>query len=290
MWGMYKENIKKKKMSIIIYGILGLLGIFLLSGIRIVRPIEKGLIETLGKYKKTAEQGFHWIIPIIQRMIKINITEQMVDIPPQIIQTNDKLNMTVDAVVYYKVKDVKAAEYNVDGHKEQLTSLARTTLRAVMGKLSLTQCIQERNKINSQVESVLDKETDAYGVEVLRVEVQRIEPPKDVQEAMNEVVKAEQSKIAAKDFATAKETEADGLKRADIKEAQGIAEGKKLVADANAYKIKVENEAAKKYFEGNAQKLKQLEVAKESFKENSKIIMGQDSNKILKLFDLAKND
>jgi len=145
-------------MSYITYGIIGFLGLVFILGIRIVRPTHKMLVETLGKYSKTVEQGFHWIIPLIQSGIKINITEQMVDIPPQTIQTNDKLNMTVDAVVYYKIKDVHASEYNVDGHKQQLTSLARTTLRAVMGKMSLTQCIQERSKINTNVESVLEKQ------------------------------------------------------------------------------------------------------------------------------------
>ena len=256
--------------------IILLMGFFLMtvlffSGIKIVRPIEKGLIETLGKYSKTAEQGFNWIIPIIQTMRKVNITEQMVDVPPQTIQTSDKLNMTVDAVVYYKVQDVKAAEYNVDGHRRQLTSLARTTLRAVMGKLSLTECIQERNKINEKVESVLDKETDAYGVEVLRVEVQRIEPPRDVQESMNNVVKAEQDKIAAKDFATGVETKADGQKRAEIKNAEGIKEASILQAEGKAKAFKLINES----FVGNAQKLKQLEVTQASLENNSKIILSE---------------
>ena len=259
-------------------GLIGTIGIIIvgvifLSGIRIVRPTHKMLVETLGEWKKTVESGFHWIIPLIQSGIYVNITEQMVDIPPQTIQTNDKLNMTVDAVVYYKVKDVKAAEYNVDGHKQQLTSLARTTLRAVMGKMSLTECIQNRDSINTDVETVLDKETDAYGVEVLRVEVQRIEPPEDVQRAMNEVVKAEQKKIAAKDFATATETEADGNKRASIKDAEGIAEGKRIVANAEAYRIRTVNEAAEKYFKGNAQTLRKLDVTQASLENNAKIVV-----------------
>jgi len=255
---------------IIILGVLAVLGF---TGIRIVRPTHRMLIETLGKYSRTATAGFNWVIPVIQSTSYVNITEQMVDVPPQTIQTSDKLNMTVDAVVYYKVGDVKAAEYNVDGHKHQLTSLARTTLRAVMGKMSLTQCIQERNEINSAVEKILDKETDAYGVKVLRVEVQRIEPPGDVQEAMNEVVKAEQAKIAAKDTATALETEADGQKRASIKKAEGISDGKRIVADGEAYRIKTVNESAEKYFKGNAQKLKNLEVTQASLENNSKIIL-----------------
>ena len=273
--------------EIYMYSLIGIIVIWFLIGIRIIRPIEKGLIETLGKYRKTAEQGFNWIWVPFQTIRKVNITERMVDVPPQTIQTSDKLNMTVDAVVYYRVGDVKAAEYNVTNHKLQLTSLARTTLRAVMGKMSLTECIQERNKINSAVEVILDKETDSYGVKVLRVEVQRIEPPQDVQEAMNEVVKAEQNKIAAVDFAVAVETKASGVKKAAIQEAQGLrestileaqgmAEGRKIVADAEAYKLKHVHEAAEKYFKGNAQTLKKLQVTETSLKNNSKVILTKD--------------
>lgn len=242
---------------------------FFMFGIRIVRPTHKALIETLGKYKRTAEQGFNWIIPIIQSTRYVNITEQMVDVPPQTIQTSDKLNMTVDAVVYYRVGDVKATEYNVDGHKQQLTSLARTTLRAVMGKMSLTECIQERNKINEEVEGILDKETDAYGVKVLRVEVQRIEPPEDVQDAMNEVVKAEQAKIAAKDTATALETEADGVKRASIKRAEGSRQASILEAEGKSKAFELIN----KSFVKNAQILKKLEVTQASLEKNAKVIL-----------------
>ena len=135
------------------------IGTFIFSGIRIVRPTHKLLIETLGKYTKTGEQGLNWIIPIIQTARKVNITEQMVDVPEQTVQTSDKLNTLVDAMVYYQVRDARASEYNVDDHRRQLTSLARTTLRAVMGNMSLTQCIQSRDKINQEVEKVLDKET-----------------------------------------------------------------------------------------------------------------------------------
>ena len=238
------------------------------------------LVETLGKYSRTAEQGFNWIIPIIQSTRYVNITEQMVDVPEQTVQTSDKLNTKVDAMVYYQVKDVKASEYNVDNHKRQLTSLARTTLRAVMGNMTLTQCIQSREKINSDVEKVLDKETDSYGVSVLRVEVQRIEPPRDVQESMNNVVKAEQEKISAKDLATATETRADGERMAAIKVAEGRkrasilnAEGNKessiLEATGKAQAFKLVNAE----FKENAIKLKELEVTQASLENNSKVIL-----------------
>jgi len=238
-------------------------------GIRIVRPTHKILVETLGKYSRTGEQGFNWIIPIIQSTRYVNITEQMVDVPEQTVQTSDKLNTKVDAMVYYQVKDAKASEYNVDNHRRQLTSLARTTLRAVMGNMTLTQCIQNRDKINSEVEKVLDKETDSYGVSVLRVEVQRIEPPRDVQEAMNEVVKAEQKKIAAEDSAIATETEADGQRMAEIKIAEGEKRASILKAEGKAEAFRLVN----KEFKENAIKLKQLEVTENSLRDNAKIIL-----------------
>jgi len=253
----------------ILYIILAIIGVAIFTGIRIVRPTHKILIETFGKYSKTGEQGLNWIIPVVQASKYVNITEQMVDIPEQTVQTADKLNTIVDAVVYYKIKDAKASQYNVDDHEIQLTSLARTTLRAVMGKLTLTQCIQERNEINKSVEEVLEKETNSYGVTVLRVEVQRIEPPKDVQNAMNEVVKAEQKKIAANDTATALETEADGMRRASIKKAEGSRQASILEAEGKAKAFKLINES----FKGNAQLLKKFEVTETSLKDNSKIIL-----------------
>jgi regulator of protease activity HflC (stomatin/prohibitin superfamily) len=211
----------------------------------------------------------------------------MVDVLPQMVITKDKLNAQVDAVVYYQIKDVKASIYNVDDHRAQLTSLARTTLRAVIGNMTLTDANEKRSDINEKVEVVLDKETNSYGVEVLRVEIQKIEPPPDVQDSMNKVVKAEQEKIAAMDMATATETRADGEKRAEIKKAEGVrqglilsAEGKaesiRLVATADAQKIKVVNEAAQKYFVGNAQILKKIEAVEISLKENTKILVDTD--------------
>jgi regulator of protease activity HflC (stomatin/prohibitin superfamily) len=213
----------------------------------------------------------------------------MVDVMPQSVITKDKLNAEVDAVVYYQIKDVKASIYNVDDHRKQLTSLARTTLRAVIGNMTLTDANEKRSEINEKVEVVLDKETNSYGVEVLRVEIQKIQPPPDVQESMNKVVKAEQEKIAAMDIATATETKADGEKRAEIKRsegtrqarilsAEGEAEAIKKVANANAEKIKVVNEAAQKYFVGNAQVLRKLEAVENSLMENAKFLV--DTNKV----------
>lgn len=262
---------------LVVGGIVGLIG---LSGIRVVRPTHKMLIETLGKYTKTGEQGFNWILPIIQSGRYVNITEQMVDVQPQTVITRDNLNAVVDAVVYYQIADAKKSQYNVDDHQTQLTSLARTTLRAVIGKMTFTEANEERNKINTEVERILDKETDSYGVKVLRVEIQKIEAPKDVQEAMNEVVIAERKKISATNFAKAKETEADGQRMADIKIAEGKKQAAILESEGQAQAIIKVAEAQEKAFakieksfKGGAKELKQLEVTESSLKSNSKIII-----------------
>jgi len=268
--------------------IIGVL-LFFIIGIRIVRPTERALIERLGKYKATVDAGFNWIIPIVDRLIKVNITEQMIDVPSQTVITKDKLNADVDAIVYYQVKDVKASIYNVDNHAHQLSSLARTTLRAVIGKMTLTEANENRDEINGSVEKVLIKETTSYGVEVLRVEIQTIDPPQDVQNSMNEVVKAEQVKIASKDLANAKEIEADGFKRAAVKKAEGMKQAAILeaqgeanaiiaVAEAKAKQIETVNKSINAFFKDKAVVYKQLETAENSLKNNSKIIVDSKSD------------
>ena len=251
--------------------------IFLLSGIRVVRPIERGLVERFGRYKKFATPGFNWIVPVCDRMIKVNITERMVNAEPQEIITKDKLNARVDAQVYFKVKDneqaVKDSQYNVNDYGDQIVNLARTTLRNIIGTLSLNEANSGRDKINKGLMETLIKETKNWGIAVVRTELKEIDPPKDVQETMNKVVKAENEKIAAVDYATAKETQADGERRAAIKIAEGQAQAVQIEARAKADAIKSVNESADKYFKGNAQLLKQYEVTQESLKANSKIIL-----------------
>jgi len=269
-------------MNLYIYLVLGILILLVALGIRIVRPTHVMLIETLGKYKKTAKQGFNWIIPLIQSGLYVNITEQMVDVEPQTVITRDNLNAVVDAVVYYKIKDAQKSQYNVDDHESQLTSLARTTLRAVIGKMSFAEANEERDEINLKVEKVLDKETDSYGVEVLRVEIQKIEAPEEVQVAMNDVVIAERKKIAATDFASATEIQADGKKRASIKEAEGEKQASILRAEGSAKAFRLVDES----FKGGAKQLKELEVIQNSLENNSKVVLGDGANNLLKLFNI----
>jgi regulator of protease activity HflC (stomatin/prohibitin superfamily) len=265
------------QMNNIILYIAGALLLIFFSGVKIVRPTQRGLIERLGKYRKFARPGFHWIIPVIDRMFLVNVTEQMVDAEPQEIITNDNLNASVDAVVYFKVmeeeENVKNSQYYVNDYKSQIINLSRTTLRNIIGTLTLKSANSERNKINSEFHRTLSDETKNWGITIVRTELKQIDPPKDVQETMNKVVKAENEKIAAVDYATAAETVADGVKRAKIKEAEGTKQSKILNAEGEADAIKLVNEAADKYFVGNAQLLKKLETVEASLKSNANIVV-----------------
>jgi regulator of protease activity HflC (stomatin/prohibitin superfamily) len=250
--------------------------VLLFAGIKIVRPTQRGLIERLGKYHNFANPGFHWIIPVIDKMYLVNVTEQMVDAEPQEIITNDNLNASVDAQVYFRVKSeedsVKGSIYNVNNYKWQIVNLARTTLRNIIGTLTLKSANSERGKINAELYKTLHNETQTWGIEIVRTELKEIDPPKDVQETMNKVVKAENEKIAAIDSATAAETVADGVKRAKIKEAEGFKQSKILHAEGEAEAIRLVNEAADKYFIGNAQLLRKLEALEASLGNNAKIV------------------
>lgn len=275
--------------------------IFLL-GIRIVRPTHRGLIERLGKYNRFANMGFNWIIPVIEVLYQVNITEQMVDAEPQEIITNDNLNAKVDAQVYFKVKadeaSVKNCQYSVNNYQYQIVNLARTTLRNIIGTLTLKSANSERGKINAELHKTLCDETASWGLEIVRTELKEIDPPKDVQETMNKVVKAENEKIAAVDFATATETAADGQKRAEIKKAEGVrqasilqAEGERqariLEAEGESEAIKLVNEAAQKFFIGNAQVLRKLEAVEKSLKDNAKIVVPANTELVNVIGEMA---
>ncbi len=266
------------------YALLVILVIFFLAGIKIVRPTSRGLIETLGKYTKYAQPGFHWVFPVIQKIYLVNITEQMFDAEPQVIITNDNLNATVDAQIYFRVKSdeesVKNSIYNVNNYKYQIVNLARTTLRNIIGTMTLKSANSERGLIDSDLLRTLLEETAKWGIDIVRTELKEIDPPKDVQETMNKVVKAENEKVAAVDFATAAETTADGIKRAEIKKAEGIKQAKILEAEGEAQAIKLVNEAAEMYFKGNAQLLRKLQTTENALKNNSKIVVNSNSELI----------
>ncbi|MCB0716045.1 MAG: SPFH domain-containing protein [Chitinophagaceae bacterium] len=272
------------------YIIGGAIFIFAL-GVKIIRPTHRGLIERLGKYRRYANPGFHWIIPFIDKMYQINITEQMVDAQAQEIITNDNLNATVDAQVYFRVisdeEHVKNSQYNVNRYEYQIVNLARTTLRNIIGTLTLKSANSERGKINAELHRTLTEETKNWGIQVIRTELKQIDPPGDVQETMNKVVKAENEKIAAIDFATARETAADGEKRARIKEAEGSRQAQILAAEGEALAIKMVNEAAEEYFIGNAQILRKLEAVEKAMQNNAKFIVPQGSDLVNVVSEMA---
>jgi regulator of protease activity HflC (stomatin/prohibitin superfamily) len=251
--------------------------VLFLMGIRIVRPTHRGLIERLGRYQHFANPGFHWIIPVIDRMFQVDITEQMINAEPQEIITNDNLNAKVDAQVYFKVREdeesVKDSQYKVFNYSYQIVNLARTTLRNIIGTLTLRSANSERGKINDALHATLKTETVHWGIEIVRTELKEIDPPHDVQETMNKVVKAENEKIAAIDFATATETVADGERRAQIKKAEGQRQSKILAAEGEAEAIRLVNEAAEKYFIGNAQLLRKLQAMETALEHNAKIVV-----------------
>ncbi|HTX87801.1 MAG TPA: SPFH domain-containing protein [Bacteroidales bacterium] len=261
------------------------------AGIRIVRPTHRGLIERLGKYNRFAGPGFHWIIPAIEKMYQVNITEKMINAEPQEIITNDNLNAKVDAQVYFKIRndedDVKASQYNVNNIEYQIVNLARTTLRNIIGTLTLKSANSERGRINKDLHSTLLAETNHWGIEIIRTELKEIDPPKDVQETMNKIVKAENEKIAAVDFATATETKADGEKRAEIRRAEGIKQAAILRAEGEAQAIQLVNEAAEKYFIGNAQLLRRIQALETSLKDNAKIVVPTGSDLVNVLGELG---
>ncbi|MCK4224568.1 MAG: SPFH/Band 7/PHB domain protein [candidate division Zixibacteria bacterium] len=222
------------------------------SGIKIIRPWEKGLIERMGKYQRTADSGLTIIIPFLERMIKVDMREQVVDVPPQAVITKDNVAVEVDAVVYYEVTDPVKVTYNVAHYYTAATKLAQTNLRNLIGDLALDESLTSRELINTKLREILDDATDKWGTKVTRVELQRIDPPADVTEAMHRQMKAERDRRAMI-------LEAEGHKQSAILKAEGQAEAIKKVADANKYQkltvAKGEAEAIKTVFgaihEGN---------------------------------------
>ena len=275
----------------VIYIGIGVIVLVFFSGVRVVRPTTRGLVERLGKYKQLAMPGFNWIIPLIDRMYLVNVTEVMVNAEPQEIITSDKLNARVDAQVYLKVKSdedsVKASQYNVFNYQYQIVNLARTTLRNIIGTLTLKSANSERGKINSELQRTMREETMHWGIEIVRTELKEIDPPKDVQETMNKVVKAENEKVAAVDFATATETMADGARRAEIKKAEGIKQAKILEAEGEAQAIQLVNNAADKYFVGNAQLLRRLIMVETALSANTKIVIPANTELVNIIGDMA---
>ena len=210
-------------------------------GIKVIRPYELACVERLGKYQRTVQPGLNFILPFLDRLIKVDMREQVVDVPPQEVITKDNATVTVDAIIYYEVTDPVKVLYNVAQFRLATVKLAQTNLRNVVGDMSLDQSLTSREQINTKLRDVLDEATDKWGAKVTRVELQRIEPPGDVTEAMHRQMKAERERRAvvleAEGFKTAAILRADGEKQAKILEAEGHAAAIQRVAEADKFRL-----------------------------------------------------
>ncbi len=215
-------------MEVILVIIAIVIFMFASMGLKIVRPWQKALVERLGKYQRTADSGLTLIIPFLENLKKVDMREQVVDVPPQSVITKDNVVVEVDAVVYYEATDPVKLIYNVANFYAAATKLAQTNLRNLVGDLALDQSLTSREVINSQLRQILDDATDKWGTKVTRVELQRIEPPSDVMEAMHRQMKAERVRRAMI-------LEAEGAKRSAVLKAEGEAEAIMKVADAHKY-------------------------------------------------------
>lgn len=226
--------------------------IFIANTVRIVQQYEKGLVETLGKYSATVDAGVNIIIPLFQNLRKIDMREQVMDVAPQNVITKDNVTVTVDAIIYFQITDPVKVVYNVANFAMAALKLAQTNLRNVIGDMELDTTLTSREKINTQLRTVMDEATDKWGVKITRVEIQKIDPPKDITDSMSKQMKAEREKRAnildAEGFRQAAILKAEGARQAvileaeakrqqSILEAEGQAEAIKRVADAQKYEI-----------------------------------------------------
>ncbi len=218
-------------------------GVFIVigAGLKIVSQFEKGLVERFGRYDRTVDPGLRWIWPFIERIRRVDMREQVVDVPPQEVITEDNVVVTVDAVVYYRATDPMKLRYNVANFILAATKLAQTNLRNIVGDMDLDEALTSREAINTQLRQVLDEATDVWGTQVVRVEIQRIDPPPDVTEAMHRQMKAERDRRAivteAEGDKRAAILRAEGVKESRILEAQGQAQAIREVADADRFKL-----------------------------------------------------
>jgi regulator of protease activity HflC (stomatin/prohibitin superfamily) len=293
------QTLKKKggvNMATFIAVILVVILIILVAtSIKTVRPTRRGLIERFGRYNRFANPGIIFMLPLgMERLVSVNITEQMVSSEKREIITADSLNAVVDSNIYFKVRadenNVKASQYSVNDYTIQIIALAKTTLRNIIGTMTLKEANSERSKINKALFDQLSKETTSWGIDIVRTELKEIVPPDAVQKVMNQVVVATNEKIAAIDFATATETKADGERRAAIKVAEGQRQSSILIAEGQAQAIKLVNEAANQYFTGNAQLLKRLETVSQSLQHNAKIVIPTGESLVNVIGNLAGKD
>ncbi|MCL2287559.1 MAG: paraslipin [Candidatus Bathyarchaeota archaeon] len=259
------------------------------AALKKVNQYEKGLVERFNAYEKTVEPGLRVIVPFVERLYRVNMREQVIDVPPQAIITEDNVVVTIDAIIYYQVMDAKRALYEIEDFELAIVKLAQTTLRNIVGEMSLDITLTSREKINIDLRKVLDQATDKWGTKVNRIELQRIDPPQDIQTAMHKQKTAEQERRQLRLLATGRKEAAEQEKQAAILKAQGekqssilSAEGEarsvELIADAQAKAIKLVSESANQHFRENAQLNKRLDVIRDTFSQQTKVIVPSNAD------------
>jgi regulator of protease activity HflC (stomatin/prohibitin superfamily) len=264
----------------------------LAKSVTIIHQAEKGLIERFGRYKETLEPGLRFIIPFIDSLAaRVDMRETVLDVEPQAVITKDNVGVTVDAVVYYYVTDAKSVRYEVANFYIAVSKLAQTNLRNLVGDMTLDETLASRERINSSLRTTLDEATDKWGVKVTRVEVKAIEPPKDITDAMSKQMKAEREKRAiileSEAYKQKQILTAEGDKQNAILVAEGDRQAAILRAEGEAKAVETVSTAADKYFVGNAQLLKQLQVTQASLENNSKLVVS-DQSKLINVLGLAE--
>lgn len=259
-----------------------------IASLRVVRPTERALVERLGKYRRFVQPGVTLLVPLIDRIIKVNITERMTPVQRQDVITRDKVFMGVDAVVFYKIKtdetSVKSSQYFVNNYESQIDTLSRTVLRDIIGGMDMAVANTSRPTINSKLKEALDEQTRDWGIEIVRAEIKDLEPPRGLMSSMESVLKADNERQAAEKTAIAQATLASGQKNAAIQVAEGMkqaailqAEGQKTatiaIAEGDAQATKLRNEALTTYFKDSAITFKQLETITDALQNNTKIIV-----------------
>jgi regulator of protease activity HflC (stomatin/prohibitin superfamily) len=225
--------------AVIVLAVLAvLLFVLAFSSFNIVRPYQRGVIERLGRYRSTVDPGLRIVVPILDKLLKVDMREQVVDVPPQEVITSDNVVVSVDAVVFYEATDPQRLLYNVADFRLAVTKLAQTNLRNLIGDMQLDDALTSRDTINTKLREILDDATDKWGTRVVRVEIQRIDPPPDVVNSMHNQMKAERDRRAvvteALGVREAAVTRAEGEKQATILAAEALRERQVLEAEGEA--------------------------------------------------------
>ncbi len=267
-------------MNVFVTGLIFLIGLItLLKSVRIVNQYEKGLVVRLGKYSTTADSGVIFLIPFLDRLILVDMREQVISVEPQQVITKDNVLVTVDAVIYYKVVDPVKAEFEISDFNYAATTLAQTNLRNLIGDKQLDEVLTARDHINNNLRTVLDEATNAWGVKITKVELQKIDPPEDITLSMSLQMKAEREKRA-------RILEAQGFREAAILKAEGEAQAKLLNADADAKAIAVVAQSAEKNFKDRAAKYRQYEVTEKVLGGESTKYIIPSSSEVINVLNL----